>query len=1301
MALRLEVEGIDTSVATDALARTVTSLDDLILVAGPGMGKTTTMFQVAEGVLENTNGVPLVVLLNDWATEGTTILESILKRRSFKGITEGDFYKTAEQSGVILLLDGWNELDAEARKRARIQIETLKGALPELGLIVSARKPRHQALDIPFSGKRVDLLPLNDEQQMHIASAMRGEEGAKLVDQARRTAGVRELVTIPLYLTALLSLPKGAPFPTTKEEVLRHFVAAHEKETRHAEALHAVLQDFQQDYLNGLADFATQTVSTTIADSNARRCVSETIQALVDNKQITTKPEPNDVLDVLVRSHVLMRAGDTFGVSFQHQQFQEWYASHYVERRIIAEIDDPRKRETLKAEIFNFPKWEEAILFAVERMSRGGAHQQAACGKAILAAFEVDPILAAEMIFRSTDGVWEHISKPIQALVARWHAAGKVDRALRFMLTSGRPEFFNIVWPLITDKNDQTSSKALSNCKRFRPSILGKDAVQKIKALPQKPRKEFLYDITMQGGIENIDLATTVTQDDPDAEVKVSVMGALVFRRAIRHVTEILRKADDKIFDLIANDDLVDEVADKIVDKDIQQGIEAARKRVTKEVSPDKRLRQIIYAQDGEDHSAEMTEIVSTMEIDGHQDAALMYIYNARNRYLRPIADGLLARVRTGRKLFSSADDILASAGLAIEDEELLTAALANLPNHSEQADAAASVLGPKSVGKMIDTLLDLTSRIRTDRAAAETHSELRRRIAHVPGTSLVTAIVERSPKLNNEQMAQLAELLSRRPDENSDRSRPFDANALVTIQQLVQDWGKRMLASGAHRRDKAAIAALASHAPDVSLLPLLKEMHDDNLRRFGEFRAQAEADGWKHNAAVDEARNPHMTQYQWAFLAIKTPETAALMREYLEDEHFGTLAARVLADQWRTKNEPPKDKLFLGGIDWSDVKAKRAARAADPAVTCDEAEAIFAAINRLTADGTTQKQHRLAVSLGITALKLPHGQRDDMIRKLISLAPRNGHDMARSDLLLSLVLSGEEIDIADVAAGIVETMEAAKKDTWILTQSGGHYLRVWLQLLPFVNKPIEALPIILGLPPAQRDIYFLRDVILRAFSHSPSQRDAEEFLFKLAESDTRFYSLHEWLDSVAKLGTISSARRLVDLVADGTLGKKGAVDDWHLVRQLAGLISEHADLRQHVYRLLKDGAPSHGLSLLAAAVAENPDEEGVLLLVKCEQGEKSFRRWRTIESVVTEHVPIDGSQGAYNVVPVSAANLRCKLFAMTTDGGAADIAARWLNYIDGIRDRYGLPDDEPRHPDLTSGKPWPIMAPDPDATPD
>ena len=1286
VALTLEVEGLSEPATTSALARAVMSLDDLILVAPPGMGKTTTLFQIAEGVVANGSGIPLLVHLGDWVTENSAILDSILKRPALRGISEDDFRTVAAGSGVLLLLDGWNELDANARARARVQVSTLKAELPALSLVVSTRR---QALDVPFVGTRVELLPLNDEQQMQIATAVCGEAGAKLVDQAWRTAGVAELVTIPLYLTTLLSLPENEPFPTTKEEVLRRFVTAHEKDARRSEALRAVIGGFQQDYLENLALFATQMADTGIADASARQSISETKALLAANGQIASKPEPNDVLDVLVSNHILVRAGDTQAYSFQHQQFQEWYASHAVERRIMTETADPAAREALKAEVLNLPAWEEAILFAVERLARGDARQTASCGKAILAGFEVDPLLAAEMIFHSTEQVWASIAATIQDLVARWHVRGEVDRALRFMLVSGRPEFFEFVWPFITNDNEQISLEVLRNCRRFRPSVLGKDAEEKIKSLPPKARVVLLDEIAMHSAMDGLDLVTDIASDDPDPGIQASVVEALAFRRADRHITRVLMNAGETTYDLIVRRGLVDNV----IDEHVQNGLAAARQRqISEGISPSDRLRSIIYAAGGPDGSAELADIISTMEIGRERDAEVQLVYEARKRYPRAVAEALLTRLRGGRELFYGADDILAAAGFALEDDALLKMALAQTDRNDHRAEAVASVLGPRAVGRMIDALLDLQAQLWPDgqynRPATDFYQILRSRLAHTPGSSLVAAVRARSARATNEQTACLANLLSRNSNGDSERGRPFDADALVTIQALAEEWGDRMLASGdAKRWQLANIATLASHAPSVRLLPLLKRLLDDNLRRYRAFREEAAAQGWRQGDAVNEARAPCTHEYLHAFLAINDPQTAALMREYLTDEHFGALAAQVLASQWLTANEPPLEKFSLGGVDFSHVKEKRAAHAANPDATSAEAETIFRVVDALTAEGSTEDQKRLGVALGIIAVRLPHGRRDSTIVKLIELAPRR----ARPALLRNLVLSGEEIDARLVPGGIAETFEAGKKETWILTQSEGYELKVWLDLLPFVRKPVEALTILRNMPPPQREPRFLHQMVT-ALAHAPSA-EAEEVLFKLAEDDPRFYADHYWRRTALQFGTPSAARRLVDLAAKGTLQGTETMADWALARDLGALISEYPDLRAHVYELLKDGPTTGRLALLARAVAENPDANGLLLLVRKDPSH-SLVSWRTIEKVVTDHVPAENWKGAYNVVPVPVVELRQKLLAMTTDGDRQDAAAQCLNAIDKLRDEHGAPITEPRHPDLNSGKPWPILAP-------
>ena len=509
--LTVRMAELDKPAQTSALARALRELGDLVLVAPPGMGKTSTLLQVAEGLVAQ-GETPLFIPLADWGTENRALIDSVLGRAPFRGtITEDDFRAVAQQPGVYLLLDGWNELDGQARRRATAELKRLQADLPEHGLFVSTRK---QSLDVPFDGAAVELLPLSEAQQMEIARALRGDDGARIVDEAWRSSGVRELVSIPLYLTTLLSLPAGQPFPKTKEEILRRFVEAHEQQGDHAEPLKEAIKGLQAEFLSALAVTATQAANTSIPETNARRSIAQADDWLFKEGQLAIKLQTTDVLDALVSHHVLVRTGEPAGYSFQHQQFQEWYASKDVERAMLEGVADANALQKLKADILNATPWEEPILFAVERMARGEKRQQKACGVAIITAFEVDPVLAAEMIFCATDVVWAQISEPISKRVRRWHTPGKLDRAVRFMITSGRPEFRDLVWPLIAHESDQKSLTALRAARRFRPSVLGPTALKDILALPLEVRKTVVSEIAYHSGIDGLDLCALIAKSE-------------------------------------------------------------------------------------------------------------------------------------------------------------------------------------------------------------------------------------------------------------------------------------------------------------------------------------------------------------------------------------------------------------------------------------------------------------------------------------------------------------------------------------------------------------------------------------------------------------------------------------------------------------------------------------------------------------------------------------------------------------------------------------------------------------------
>ena len=181
---------------------------------------------------------------------------------------------------------------------------------------------------------------------------------------------------------------------------------------------------------------------------------------LVSEGQINERLEPKTVLEVLVSHHTLIRTGaGEGGVSFQHQQFEEWYASFEVERamRASAAGDDAARRH-LRVDILNQPAWEESILFACERVSRDGGGADIV-GEAVLLALAIDPMLAAEMIYRSDAAVWDRVRKDVLAFANRWHRAGAADRAARFMVMTGRPEFAPTIWPLATSEDFKYSCR--------------------------------------------------------------------------------------------------------------------------------------------------------------------------------------------------------------------------------------------------------------------------------------------------------------------------------------------------------------------------------------------------------------------------------------------------------------------------------------------------------------------------------------------------------------------------------------------------------------------------------------------------------------------------------------------------------------------------------------------------------------------------------------------------------------------------------------------------------------------------
>ena len=440
-----------------------------------------------------------------------------------------------------------------------------------------------------------------------------------------------------------------------------------------------------------------------------------------------------------------------------------------------------------------------------------------------------------------------------------------------------------------------------------------------------------------------------------------------------------------------------------------------------------------------------------------------------------------------------------------------------------------------------------------------------------------------------------------------------------------------------------------------------------------------------RNHPATNEWRMRWSGGYQRTFLAIRSPQTATLMEKYLLDEEFGQPAACVLAEQWRAAHEPRDDRCWSNRPDFSRVAQKRDVRRINPGASSAEADVIFGAVEQLIGANATQDARKRAVALGTIAAALPHGERSDILRTLIGMADVG----PRRALLTNLVLSGETIDVELVKTGITDVLEVARTQPWIVTEHGE--LRTWLSLLPFTNRPSEAIEIVQGLSGEHRRPDGLEPMI-EALTHAPGD-EAEAVLFRITEIDPRLYAQQAWRDAVCERGTLCSAMHFVDLIGEGRLDCNDDRDQRGIRRRVARLMDEHTDVRAQVYRVLEDAATSAGMRILADAVAEKPDMDGLILLIQLDmRHDQNFVSWYTVEQLVTERIASKSWEGHYEVMPVPAAELRRKLLEMTADGGPSDIAARYLRKIDEVREGSGVPESEPRHPDIGSGKPWPII---------
>lgn len=1277
------------------LASAIVTFNEMTVVAAPGTGKTTTLIQAIDMILEAEDGpIAVCIPLSEWSTQSAPMLDSVAARLAFGGLTPAHLKLLAIHGRLVLAMDGWNELDAEGRKRARGEIDALKRDFPLLGILISTRQ---QTLDVPLSGPRVEIDLLSENQQLRLARTLRGEAGESVVDHAWRTPGVRDLVAIPLYLRAVVAHAGGGRLPTTKEEVLRLFIVEHERTSGKAEALYAATQGNHQEFLAGLAVEIVGSGATALSEVRARAAIKSIGDRLIAAGQMRRAPEPVAVVDALVNYHLLVRSGSTeMSLSFQHPQFQEFYASGEVEAAMLAAASgNGEARARLRRIMLNNRDWEESILFACERSSRQDEPQVQAVAFAVREALTIDPMLAAEMIYRSSDELWARVKDYVTEFISKWHMPGRIDRAVRFMINTGRGEFARYVWPLVSSSDDQVHLHALRAGRRFRVTVLGTDAQTSVCGLSEKLREHVLSEIILNGGIAGIDFASQVAQADPSATVRTAVIESLLFRRAVRQAELVLSKSSDEVWRQLARKEFA---ADELVDPVTVSRLRLEhQKLVDADTNLARRLRaEVTVGQRSTDRAARVRALIESADFQTTGQDAGWELQEARQLYPQEVQSALISRLERGLPMPYRAADLLIGLEVPVESESIKKIVLEGSAD-KHAAVAAACLVGSDTVGRLIDSLLAIRKQLvvepeRSDKALTDESWRLSGLIATSNPESFANAVLARAAIGDTADIARLADLVARH---GKDRERPVQAYQPETHAKLIaaiQHWGEILLASTSSRRyELAEVAQAIGRLAAPELMPILKRLLAEDLSRWRKAREEFTSAHAAGRHLDNDARMAWTLQYRRAFVSVGDSSAIDAMKGYLLDEGhggFGVDAAYVMYEIWARDNRTAAQAGMSFGQQFAEVRDRRLARRLGAETPGELGRAIFDVVDDLaTTDGDAAAQLH-ALRLAKIAFQMPYGDRAETINTLLKLPQPFS---AKLDLLTSLVLAGEVISADIILAGINELLEEAKTKMWLLDENGGR-IDYWLVLLPFSDRPAAVLEALRILPANLQNPWRLNR-LLSALGYAPSA-GAGQVLNELARQNPAFLEHYEWFGAVEKLERAASVHLILSMLSEGTLDSARGRDDYHIARHLAAAMEGDPSIRCEVYRRFPEIGLMRAKTVLERAILEAADTDGVLVLVRdAAKHGRGFGGdlYRALEKVAVDRRPSSEWSGAYELRGEPVQDLRHTLFGYVKNATVeATIAEACLIAIDEIRDEYGAPESEPRHPDIDSDLSWP-----------
>lgn len=187
----------------------------LLILGDPGSGKTVTLLQLAQQLIEQARGistepVPVVFHLGSWSAQRNSLEKWLVFEARSKYYVSGDlFEKWLREHRIILLLDGLDEVERSDQEACVQAINAFVGTWGVPGIAICARREEYLSLTTRLRlNAAVNLDKLSTDQIGAILSS--SEQPAQNLRRLLETApGMAELAGSPLMLNLMRATEYG------------------------------------------------------------------------------------------------------------------------------------------------------------------------------------------------------------------------------------------------------------------------------------------------------------------------------------------------------------------------------------------------------------------------------------------------------------------------------------------------------------------------------------------------------------------------------------------------------------------------------------------------------------------------------------------------------------------------------------------------------------------------------------------------------------------------------------------------------------------------------------------------------------------------------------------------------------------------------------------------------------------------------------------------------------------------------------------------------------------------------------